>query len=85
MADREPGDDQEPGVQRRPCAKCGCPLAIVMGPNGKKIPLDVRTQVYSIGNDMTGAPLAQLLKGAHPTHFATCPEASAFSKKKGAR
>lgn len=74
----EPSED---GIERRPCTKCGCPLAIVMGPNGKKIPLDVRTQVYSIGHDMTGAPLAQPLTGAHPTHFATCPEASTFSKR----
>lgn len=90
---REPGDDSEneapsvrtDGVEYRACKKCGCPLAFVVGPNGKHIPLDVRTAVYSIGRDLTGAPLAQRIQGAHPTHFATCPKADSFSSKSRGR
>lgn len=79
----EPGEDHA-DVERRPCTKCGCPLLIVMGPNGKKIPLDVRTPCYTVGTDLSGHPVAQKAE-AHATHFATCPEASAFSKGKRGR
>lgn len=74
-------DPQQPGtgIEYRSCSKCRCPLAIVMGPNGKRIPLDLRAQVYVIGQDLAGLPLAMPSQNAHATHFATCPKASEFS------
>lgn len=68
------------GVEYRPCAKCRCPLAIVMGPNGKRIPLDLRAQVYVLGQDLAGGTMATPVPAAHVTHFATCTHASTFSK-----
>jgi hypothetical protein len=78
VVDLEPGEDRA-DVERRPCAKCGCPLAIVTGPSGKKIPLDLRSPVYSLAADLSGHPVAQKAP-AFVTHFATCPSASAFGK-----
>jgi hypothetical protein len=74
----EPENLKTDGVELRPCAKCRCPLAIVMGPNGKKIPLDLRTQVYTVTRDALGNPTAAPMPDAHPTHFATCAHASSF-------
>lgn len=68
-------------VERRPCKKCGCPLALVPGPNGKTIPLDMRSQVYIITKDLTGEPVAQPTE-AFVSHFRTCPKANDFSGSK---
>lgn len=81
----EPGEDRDSGIEFRPCTKCKCPLAIVIGPNGKKIPLDIRTPCYTLGKDLAGNPVAEPAKDAHPTHFATCSHSSEFSKAKPRR
>jgi hypothetical protein len=67
---------------RRACKGCGCPLIFVTGPNGKIIPLDERAQVYRLGKDLMGEPVAEVVAGAYVTHYASCPKASDFSKGK---
>lgn len=67
-------------TERRPCKACGCPLALVTGPNGKLIPLDLRSPVYRIGEDLTGADVAERDPKAFVSHFSTCAKASEFSK-----
>lgn len=69
-------------IERRNCRACGCPLAFVPGPNGKKIPLDERSAVYRIANDMLGNPVAEKVTDAYVTHFASCAKANDFSGKK---
>lgn len=69
-------------VERRPCKKCKVPLVLVMGPNGKTIPLDERAPVYRIVTDLTGAPVCERVPDAFVTHFSTCPEANHFSGSK---
>lgn len=69
-------------IERRACLKCGAPLAFVVGPNGKKIPLDQRAQVYRIITDLTGAPVCEQVPDAFVTHFASCPKANDFSGSK---
>lgn len=65
--------------ERRPCTKCGCPLIIVTGPNGKPIPLDARSPVYALTADLLGNEVCQSVEG-YVSHFCTCPKADAFSK-----
>ncbi len=65
---------------QRPCRKCGCPIALIRGPNGKDIPLDLRSPVYRIVEDMAGETAAQRDTGAFVSHFCTCPAANEFSK-----
>lgn len=69
-------------IERRACKACKAPLAIVMGPNGKRIPLDERSLVYRIGTDMVGEPFAEPVPNAFVTHFQTCTAADRFSGKK---
>jgi hypothetical protein len=82
----EPGEDREiesvavGGVEHRKCKACGCPLTIVMGPNGKRIPLDMRATCYVLSEDLHGAPVAAP-SPARVTHFATCTKSSSFSQK----
>lgn len=68
--------------ERRPCSKCGCPLVIVMGPNGKKIPLDARAPTYRVVPDLVGGMVAEKAVGAMVSHFASCPRANDFSASK---
>lgn len=70
------------GIEYRSCKACKAPLAIVMGPNGKRIPLDLRAPVYSISEDMTGAAVAMPHQSAHVSHFSSCPRANEFSGAK---
>lgn len=72
----------ETGVEYRPCKACRAPLAIVMGPNGKPIPLDLRSPVYELGTDLTGHALAKPAPGRYTSHFATCTDPNRFSKGK---
>lgn len=67
-------------TERRPCRACGCPLLLLTGPNGKAIPLDLRSPVYRLGKDLTGAEVAERDQGAFVSHFCSCPKASEFSK-----
>jgi hypothetical protein len=70
----------------RPCRACGCPLRFVPGPNGKPIPLDLRSPVYRVTADLVGAPLAERDTAAYVSHFCSCAKASEFSgAKRGAR
>lgn len=78
----EPGNLQADGVELRPCKACGCPLAFVTGPNGKKLPLDLRSTTYVIKKDMTGHAVAQASPEAWVSHFKTCPKAGDFSASK---
>lgn len=72
-------------ANQRPCKKCGCPIALIPGENGRHIPLDLRSPVFRIVTDMMGEATAQRDTGAFVTHFCTCPEADAFSSKRKAR
>jgi hypothetical protein len=67
--------------ERRPCKACRCPLHLVVGPNGKLIPLDERSPVYRVTTDMLGNPVAERVPDVFVSHFATCPKANDFSKK----
>lgn len=68
-------------TDQRPCQKCGCPIRLVPGPNGKRIPLDVRSPVYRIGTDLTGALTAVRDQTAFVSHFCTCTHPDFFSKR----
>lgn len=70
-----------PTVERRPCLKCGCPLALVPGPNGKTIPLDLRSPVYVVTKDLLNNAAAHRTQG-YVSHFSTCPSANAFGASK---
>lgn len=69
-------------AEKRPCKACGCPLWLVVGPNGKTIPLDLRSPVYTVGHDLVGAEVAVRSDAAFVSHFTTCPKADTFSKGK---
>ncbi len=77
----EPDSLRTDGVELRPCRACKCPLAMVMGPNGKVIPLDLRSQAYAIGRDLEGRAVAQPVQ-AWASHFKTCPSVVDFQKGK---
>jgi hypothetical protein len=64
----------------------GCGREIVWGEDaaGKKIPLDPRPPIYRVRN--MGGELVQVERATVGmylvTHFATCPKASQFSRKR---
>jgi hypothetical protein len=72
--------DLDPTKSQRPCRKCGCPIALVMGENGKHIPLDLRSPVYRIQADLMGAPTAVRDAGAHVSHFSSCSHPDEFRR-----
>lgn len=70
-----------------PCKGCGAPLVWAVNPaTGKRVPLDARSVVYQL--------VEQLQVGAEPkleairkpnhfvSHFQTCPKAAEFSRSK---
>lgn len=60
------------------CKGCGAPIMWIATRDGKKMPLDVAKKVvYVIESD--GVP--RLVRG-HESHFATCPKANTFRKRK---
>lgn len=65
------------------CRGCGRPLVWGVDPeSGARIPLDPRPPVYRvIREDASGDRLLKRDREAMVSHFATCPEASRFSKK----
>ena len=70
------------GAELRPCLKCGCPLMFLPGPNGKRIPLDLRSQVYRVKKDLMGHAVAEIALDSHVSHFKTCSSANQFSGSK---
>lgn len=78
----EPEKVKADGVEYRPCRACGCPLALVTGPNGKKIPLDLRSPVYTIVKDLMGMATAEPMPDFFVSHFKTCAKAGDFSGAK---
>jgi hypothetical protein len=71
----------DPKSSQRPCKKCGCPISLVMGENGKHIPLDLRSPVFRVQADLTGAPAAVRDPGAYVSHFTTCSHPAEFSRR----
>lgn len=63
-------------AEARACRACGKELLFAEGPNGKAIPLDLSAPVYRVLPNGTCARET----GCYVTHFASCPEASRFSK-----
>lgn len=70
------------GAELRACKACSCPLIIVPGPNGKRIPLDARSQTYVVKSDLMGHAVAELAPNTFVSHFKTCSSANEFSKGK---
>lgn len=57
-------------AKRGTCRSCGAPIAWVTGARGGHMPLDLGTVEQRDGIDMA------------QTHFARCPQAATWSKKK---
>ena len=69
-------------LERRPRRACGAPLVFVPGPNGKKLPLDERSQVYRIVTDLAGAEVAEAVGQVYVSHSQTCTSPNRFSASK---
>ena len=65
--------------EARPCRACGCPLVFIEGPNGKPIPLDTRSVVYRVEEQLDGTERAVVAKGHYVSHFRTCTKPGLFS------
>ena len=79
----EPKSKKNP-LYVRDCQLCGCPLGFGKTHEGKTVPLDLRSPVYSV---ITDEGLVRVVRTelAYVTHFSTCTNPEAFSKtKKGA-
>ena len=76
----------KPAVGRRNCKSCNRPLLFAKTPEGKIIPLDTVAPIYIFDPKTNTCEQADNnIEGAvkcYVTHFATCPKASEFSKKK---
>lgn len=68
--------------------ECGAKITFVTSPLGKQMPVNISTPLYYVRQDGRATPLARLDKngrcGYAVSHFATCPLAKKFSKKKPA-
>lgn len=74
------------------CKGCGKPIVWGKTPDGKTVPLDPRAPVYLVACDTDGGEATAELESksgsngmghaqAHMvSHFATCPQAAAFSR-----
>jgi hypothetical protein len=67
----------------RDCRLCGCPLGFGETADGKWIPLDLRSPVYVVIESGAKSRAVRNMN-TYVTHYATCPQASEFSKKKQA-
>jgi len=66
-----------------PCKGCGKTIIWGQTPDGKKIPLDPVAPTYTImGPGPDGNPVAIRASSTYVSHFATCPKANEFSRKK---
>jgi hypothetical protein len=70
--------------EKRKCKGCGAALWFVLTNEGKIIPLDIKSPVYEVEEDMTGEKRATRRGTAYVTHFATCSKANDFSGSKRA-
>ncbi len=70
-----------------PCRQCGKPLVFGKTPDGKTIPMDPKPPCYRAGGgDFFGREVtAERQENVFVTHFATCAQASHFSKGKDGR
>lgn len=71
------------------CRGCGKPIVWAVSQMGKKLPLErIKTPIYRIGGDVfdpkgLATKLDPVMTGPlYISHFATCPQASQFSKPK---
>lgn len=55
---------------------CGQEITFAMGPNGKPIPLENRTQVYGIDSRGHALPVPDV----YVNHYRTCPRANEFGR-----
>ncbi len=66
-------------MNSKPCKACGHPIVFLPAKSGKLLPINAETvqegDTEYQGKDADG-------KGKHIAHFATCPEADKFRKKK---
>jgi hypothetical protein len=67
-----------------PCKACGCPIALVPGPNGTNIPLDLRSPVYRIERNLLGEVTCVRAVETYVSHFCSCPKAEQFSRSRRA-
>jgi len=70
-------------VHRKSCEACGVPLMLVVGPNGKQIPLDTKAPVYELHTSREGVRCRRAA-GAYVTHYATCTDPGRFSRGRAA-
>lgn len=68
-----------------PCKGCGKPVLFVKDEKGTTQVLDARAPIFHFnGGDIDGTFTVHRLSSAWVSHFATCPNASEFSKGKRA-
>lgn len=80
MPDKTPAT---PMPEKRPCRRCGLPIELRLGPNGRVIPLSrVRTvyllageELVKLGDERAAPPVTYV------SHFETCPYAREFSRR----
>lgn len=67
------------------CRGCKAPIIFAVTEQGRTIPLDVRAPTYRVKQEddgtLPGTLRAQRTRGVLVSHFATCPKASAFSRR----
>lgn len=60
------------------CASCGAPIIWVEMPSGKKMPVDEKGEMLAI---LSPDNKRAMMRRAHKSHFATCPNASKHRKE----
>jgi len=65
-----------------PCKGCGKPMVMARQSDGKWIPLDPKPAVYRVVERADGGAWCERDTDCMVTHYATCPHASKFSKRK---
>lgn len=71
-------------AKRKLCTACRAKVVMILGPNGKYIPVQKVTQTYVLQMDLSG--IEPRLRRHHEgevwiSHFQTCPDAASFSKR----
>lgn len=64
------------------CKGCGARVVFAIDENGKNQILDPKPPVYDVALSEVGNSSCGRIRGGMVSHFATCPKASQFSKKK---
>lgn len=62
------------------CRGCGKPITWAVMEDGTRVPLDTVPAVYLITRRDDGLVTCKRMKDAAVTHFATCKQASMFSR-----